>query len=121
MIHFNHLNSNISIMNSYFINNLAELVTCIYAYQKKGAVHLLNNFFLHNSAITVNRILVGSASVIQASGIFTIVTSSSNVFFQNWAGYASTIGIYYGKFLEKNSKFIGNFICERKFEFFCLK
>ena len=115
MAHSNHPESNISITNSYFSNNLAEMVACINAYQRQGTVHVLNNTFLRNSAITVSRVMIGSGSVIQASGTFTIVTSNSNLFFQNNAEYACVIGFFYGKFIEENSKFIGNFICEEFF------
>ena len=109
MAQFNHKESNVSIVSSYFYKNLADLVTCIYAEQRQGVVHLFNNTFLENSAVTENRVLIGSASVIQASGIFTVVTSINNLFFRNRAEYASVIGIYYGKFYEENSKFIGFF------------
>ena len=108
MINFNHPLGNITIMNSLFADNLADMIGCIYAYQMQGTVYLFNNTFINNSATTINKLLVGSASVLQISGLFTIVQSNSNVFLNNFAEYAAIIGIYYGLYEDIGSLFLGN-------------
>lgn len=107
MLIFNHLESNVSVIESFFQSNSADMIGCIYAYQKKGIVFLKNNIFFKNFAITINRVLVGSASVLQISGIFASVFSENNYFYFNSAEYSAVIGIYYGYFRDKGSFFYG--------------
>lgn len=107
MLIFNHPQSNVSIINSFFQANSADMIGCVYAYQKKGIVFLKNNIFFKNIAITINRVLVGSASVLQISGIFASVISEGNHFYFNNAEYSAIIGIYYGYFKDTGSFFHG--------------
>jgi len=84
---------------------MADMVSCLYVYPWQGVVFLENNTFVNNSAITLNRVLVGSASVMQISGLYTVVVSISNIYFQNIAEYAAVIGVFYGVFTDINSTF----------------
>ena len=72
------------------------MIVCIYVYPWQGGIVLNNNTFVNNSAITINKVLVGSASVMQISGFFTTVYSIKNMFYQNFCEYAAVIGIFYG-------------------------
>ena len=107
MLNFDNPLSNVSIINSVFFGNLADMVGCLYAYQYQGIVHLFNNSFINNSAITFRRHGIGSSSAITISGLFAKIDSYYNTFYQNFAEYAGTIGIYYGHFNDYNSQFIG--------------
>lgn len=107
MLIFNHQESNVSLGDSFFYSNLADVIGCIYAYQKKGLVYLKNNTFIENYAITEKRRLIGSASVIQVSGIFASVFSYMNFFYYNIAEYSAIIGVYYGYFRDQSSLFYG--------------
>ena len=107
MLNFNNKESNVSIVDSFFYSNLADMIGCIYAYHKKGLVYIRNNTFIENYAITEKRRLIGSASVIQISGIFAFVQSYRNFFYYNRAEYSAIIGVYYGYFEDQNSLFYG--------------
>ena len=120
MMNFNHPKSNISILNSYFSENLADMISCIYAYQMQGSVYIQNNVFINNSAITENHLFVGSASVLEISGLFSSIQSVSNLFYNNHAEYAAVVGIFYGIYDDFNSKYIGklNYKSSKKIQFF---
>jgi len=107
MINFDNPLSSISITNSVFFGNLADVVGCIYAYQNQGILYLQNNTFINNSGFTRRKVGIGSAAVLQISGLFAEVISVSNLYFQNIAEYSGTIGIYYGILNESYSQFIG--------------
>lgn len=109
MLIFDQKESNVSIIDSLFQSNSADMIGCIYAYQKNGIVFLKNNTFYSNKAITGNRILVGCASVIQLSGIFASLISQKNLFYYNEAEYSAVIGVYYGYFQDEGSIFYGKF------------
>ena len=107
MINFDNPLSNISITNSVFFGNLADVVGCLYAYQNQGILYLQNNTFINNTAFTRRKVGIGSASVLEISGLFAEVISISNLYFQNIVEYSGTIGIYYGILNESFSQFIG--------------
>lgn len=109
MLIFDKKESNISIIDSFFQSNSADMIGCIYAYQKNGVVFLKNNTFYSNKAITGKRILVGCASVVQISGIFASLISHRNSFYYNEAEYSAAIGVYYGYFEDLGSLFYGKF------------
>ena len=94
-----------TIFKSIFFDNMADMIVCIYVYPWQGGIVLNNNTFVNNSAITINKVLVGSASVMQISGFFTTVYSIKNMFYQNFCEYAAVIGIFYGTLRDLNSTF----------------
>lgn len=89
MMEFKDKNSNITIINNIFSKNLCDMSACIHAVQQAGILFLKNNKFIENYAITLNRIYIGTGSVIQLYGNSdTKVISSNNIYLFNEAEYS---------------------------------